>query len=63
MRLRDAAQTLARAVLAAGAERLCGQSERTEPDELRRQVRELERALGRKTLEVEIAGEPLRGWE
>jgi transposase len=49
--------------LAAGAERLQGKSERTEADELRRQVARLERALGRKTMEVEIAGELLRGWE
>ena len=37
-----------------------GKAERTEADELRRQVRQLERALGRKTLEVEVAGELLR---
>ena len=49
--------------LAAGAERLQGKSERTEADELRRQIAMLERALGRKTLEVEVAGELLRGWE
>ena len=49
--------------LAAGAERLSGKTERTEADELRRQVARLERALGRKTMEVEIAGELLRGWE
>src|SRR5215216_1092041 len=49
--------------LAAGAERLQGKAERTEADELRRQVARLERALGRKTLEVEVAGELLRGWE
>jgi transposase len=49
--------------LAAGAERLQGKSERTEVDELRGQVAKLERALGRKTMEVEIAGELLRGWE
>ena len=49
--------------LAAGAERLSGKSERTETDELRRQITRLERALGRKTMEVEIAGELLRGWE
>jgi transposase len=49
--------------LAAGAERLQGKTERTEADELRRQVSRLERALGRKTMEVEIAGELLRGWE
>ena len=41
--------------LAAGAERLSGRQERTEADELRRQVSRLERALGRKTMEVEIA--------
>ncbi len=51
--------------LAAGAERLSGKMERTEADELRRQVARLERALGagRKTMEVEVAGELLRGWE
>src|SRR4051794_30466803 len=49
--------------LAAGAERLQGKTERTEADELRRQIARLERALGRKTMEVEVAGELLRGWE
>ncbi|WP_028061315.1 transposase [Candidatus Solirubrobacter pratensis] len=49
--------------LAAGAERLSGKTERSDADELRKQVSRLERALGRKTLEVEIAGELLRGWE
>jgi transposase len=49
--------------LAAGAERLPAKSERGEIDDLRQQVRRLERALGRKTLEVEVAGELLRGWE
>ena len=49
--------------LAAGAERLSGRQERTEADELRRRIARLERALGRKTLEVEVAGELLRGWE
>ena len=49
--------------LAAGAERLQGKTERTEADVLRRQVARLERALGRKTVEVEVAGELLRGWE
>src|SRR4051812_46481939 len=48
--------------LAAGAERLSGKTERTEADELRRQVARLERALGRKTMEVEVAGGLLRGW-
>ncbi len=49
--------------LAAGAERLSGRTERTELDELRLQVSTLERALGRKTMEVEVAGGLLRGWE
>ena len=49
--------------LAAGAERLQGKAERTEVDELRGQVAKLERALARETMEVEIAGELLRGWE
>ena len=49
--------------LAAGAERLQAKSERAEVDELRQQVRRLERALGRMTMEVEVAGELLRGWE
>ncbi len=49
--------------LAAGAERLQGKAERTEVDELRVRVAKLERALGRKTMEVEVAGELLRGWE
>ena len=49
--------------LAAGAERLSGKQERTEADELRRHVSRLERTLGRKTMELEISGELLRGWE
>lgn len=49
--------------LQAGAERLSGKTERTEADELRSRVAKLERALGRKTMEVEVAGELLRGWE
>ena len=31
--------------------------------EPRKRVGQLERALGRKTYELEIAGEALRGWE
>lgn len=49
--------------LAAGAERLSGKTAWTEADELRQRVAKLERALGRKTMEVEVAGELLRGWE
>ncbi len=40
-----------------------GRTERPEADELRREIAPLERALGRKTMEVEVAGELLRGWE
>jgi hypothetical protein len=47
--------------LAAGAGRLQGKAERSEVDELRGQVSRLERALGGKTMEVEVAGELLRG--
>jgi transposase-like protein len=46
-----------------GREALAGKEERQGEKELRRKVRELERALGRKTYELEIAGEALRGWE
>ena len=49
--------------LAAGAERLQGKTERTESDELRRQIARLESALGRKMMEAEIAGELLRDWD
>src|SRR5213083_765737 len=50
-------------LLEAGRQRLAGKEERQGDRELRRKVRELERALGRKTYELEIAGEALRGWE
>ena len=50
-------------LLEGGREALAGKEERTGERELRRRVRELERALGRKTYELEIAGEALRGWE
>jgi transposase len=42
---------------------LSGKTERTEVDELRSRVAKLARALGRKTMEVEIAGELARGWK
>ena len=38
-------------------------AEHVEIAELRRKVGQLERALGRKTYELEVAGEALRGWE
>ncbi len=37
--------------------------EATELAELKKKVGRLERALGRKTYELDIAGEALRGWE
>jgi transposase len=42
---------------------LAGKEERQGGRELRRKVAELERALGRKTYELEIAGKRLREWE
>ena len=50
-------------LLEGGKAALAGKEERTGEKELRRKIRELERALGRKTYELEIAGEALRGWE
>ena len=50
-------------LLEAARERFAGKEERNGEKELRRKVAQLERALGRKTYELEIAGEALRGWE
>jgi transposase len=50
-------------LLEAGRERLAGKEERQGERELRRRVAELERALGRKTYELEVAGKALAGWE
>ena len=50
-------------LLEGGRELLAGKDERNGEKELRRKIRELERALDRKTYELEIAGEALRGWE
>ncbi len=50
-------------LLEGAREALAGKEERSGDRELRRKIRELERALGRKTYELEIAGEALRGWE
>src|SRR6266540_406931 len=46
-------------LLEGGREALAGKEERSGERELRRKIRELERALGRKTYELEIAGEAL----
>ena len=50
-------------LLEGGRVALAGKEGRTGEKELKRRIRELERALGRKTYELEIAGEALRGWE
>ncbi len=50
-------------LLEGGREALAGKQERQGERELKRRISRLERALGRKTYELEIAGEALRGWE
>lgn len=50
-------------ILEGGKAALAGKDERQAERELRRKIGEPERALGRKTCELEIAGEALRGWE
>ena len=50
-------------LLEGGREALAGKEVRQGERELRRKVAELERALGRKTYELEIAGKLLREWE
>jgi transposase len=50
-------------LLEGGKAALAGKEDRQGEQELRRKVAQLERALGRKTYELEIAGEALRGWE
>jgi transposase len=50
-------------MIEAAAERYQDGQERTLQAEQRRRIAQLERALGRKTYELEIAGEALRGWE
>jgi transposase len=50
-------------LLEGGREALAGKEERQAERELRRKVAELERALGRKTYELEIPGKLLREWE
>jgi len=50
-------------LLEGGREALAGEEGRLGERELRRKVAELERALGRKTYELELAGKLLREWE
>jgi transposase len=50
-------------LLEGGRQALSGKDERRAEKELQKRIRELERALGRKTYELEIAGEALRAWE
>jgi transposase len=50
-------------LLDAGAERFAGKEERSVHAELRKRIAELERTLGRKTYELEIAGKLSRDWE
>jgi transposase-like protein len=50
-------------LLEGGTQALNGKDERQAEKELRKKIAELERALGRKTYELEIAGEALRAWE
>lgn len=50
-------------LLEGGKATLAGKDERQGEKELRKKIRDLERTLGRKTYELEIAGEALRGWE
>ena len=50
-------------LLEGGREALAGKQERQGERELKHRIRELERTLGKKTYELEIAGEALRGWE
>ena len=50
-------------LLEGGKTALAGKEERQDERALKQRIKELERALGRKTYELEIAGEALRGWE
>jgi transposase-like protein len=50
-------------LLEGGKVALAGKEERQGERALKHRIRELERALGKKTYELEVAGEALRGWE
>ena len=63
----DLSETLLRRwrdqMLEAGAERFTDGVERSVQTEQRRRIAELERALGKKTYELEVAGKLLGDWE
>lgn len=46
-----------------GLERLAGKAERDNEKELKKKIAKLERSLGRKTYELDLAGNLLRDWE
>ena len=50
-------------LLEAGLDRLSGAQERSAQAELRKRISDLERALGKKTYELEILGNGFRAWE
>jgi transposase len=50
-------------LLEAAKDRFAGPNGVTETQQLRQRVSQLERSLGRKTYELEIASELSRGWE
>jgi transposase-like protein len=50
-------------LLEGGKAELAGKEERQSEREMRKRVAQLERTLGRKTYELEVAGEALRGSE
>jgi transposase len=49
--------------LEAASERFADGEQRSQAAEQRRRIADLERALGRKTYELEVAGKLLAGWE
>ena len=63
----DVSETLLRRwrdqMIEAGAERFTDGADRSVAAEQRRRIAELERALGKKTYELEISGKLLRDWE
>ena len=50
-------------LLEGGLVRLAGKAERDNEKELKKKIAKLERALGRKTYELDLAGNLLRDWE